>query len=269
MKKLLIGIFVLVVIVIAAAVVVPFFIPLDFVKEKITAGAEEATGRKLTIAGDFDLSILPRVRVKAGDVTFANAPGAKQANMLELAEMEIGLSLFPLLSGAVELTSFVLIDPVINLEVDAKGHPNWQFEEKEASADGDDKGEKSERSDDDGKSKGLNEVSLGDVRLVNGTVRFSDAQAGTSQEIKSINAEISLPSLDKTLTAGGSLVWNGEKIELTLKVDEPRALMEGASTGVQTAIKAAPVTLDYKGHGHQRQARRRGRRHYAQRSLDP
>ena len=249
MKKLLIGILILVVVVIAAAVVVPFFIPLDFVKEKIIAGAKDSTGRELTIAGDFDLSILPRVRVKAGDVTFANAPGAKQPNMLELAELEIGVSLFPLIGGQVEVTSFVLVDPVINLEVDAKGRPNWQFEEKEEGSDDDDKGDRGERraDDDDGRGKGLREVSLGDVRLVNGTVRFADLQAGTSQEITAINAEITLPSLDQTMTAGGSLVWNGEKIELSLQVDEPRALIEGASTGVQTAIKAAPVTLDYKG----------------------
>ena len=255
MKKLFIGILVLVVVVIAAAIVVPFFIPLDAVKEQITTRAEDATGRELTIAGDFDLSILPRVRVKAGDVTFANAPGAKQANMLELSELEVGLSLLPLLSGEVELTSFVLIDPVINLEVDAKGRPNWQFEEKESPEGADEKGEKGgqgERSDggagvSGGDSKGLREISLGDVRLVNGTVRFSDAKAGTSQEISSINAQISLPSLDQALTAAGSLVWNGESVELTLLVDEPRALMEGASMDVQTAIKAAPVTLDYKG----------------------
>ena len=108
MKKLLIGVLVLVVVVIAAAVIVPFFIPLDAIKEQITTRAEDATGRKLTIAGDFELSILPRVKIKASDVTFANAPGAKQANMLELAELEVGLSLFPLISGEVELTSFVL-----------------------------------------------------------------------------------------------------------------------------------------------------------------
>ena len=252
MKKLLIGIIALVVIVIAAAVIVPFFIPLDLVKEKIIAGAEDATGRKLTIAGDFDLSILPRVKVKAGDVTFANAPGGKQANMLELAELEVGLSLLPLLSGTVELTSFVLVDPVINLEVDANGRPNWQFEENESADDAGDKSEKSDSDNDDdgdgdGGSNRLSEVSLGDVRLVNGTVRFSDAQTGTSQEIKSINVAITLPSLDQAMNAAGSLAWNGETIELKLQVDEPRALMEGASTGVQTSIKAAPVSLDYKG----------------------
>ncbi len=246
MKKILIGILALVVLVIAAAVVVPFFIPLDAVKEQITTRAEDATGRKLTIAGDFDLSILPRVKVKASNVTFANAPGAKQPNMLELAELEVGLSLFPLISGQVEVSSFVLIDPVINLEVDAQGRPNWQFEEKGSSKDSGGKSEKSGGGD-GGESKGLREISLGDVRLVNGTVRFSDVQAGTSQEIQSINVQINLPSLDQTLTAGGSLAWNGETIELTLQVEEPRALMEGASTGVQIAIKATPLTLDYKG----------------------
>ncbi len=244
MKKLLIGILVLVVIVIAAAVVLPFFIPLDTVKAQITTRAEEATGRKLTIAGDFDLSILPRVRVKAGDVTFANAPGAQQANMLELEELEVGVALFPLISGEVEVSSFVLVEPVINLEVDANGRPNWQFEEKE-SPDDDDEEEARERDDDGG--KGLREISLGDVRLVNGTVRFTDLQAGTSQEIQSINAEINLPSLDQAMTAAGSLAWNGETIELSLQVDKPRALMDGATTAVATAIKSEPVTLDYKG----------------------
>ncbi len=223
--------------------IAPFFIPLDTVKEQITTRAKDATGRELTIAGDFDLSILPKVRLKAGDVTFANAAGAKQTNMLELAELEVGVSLFPLLSGQVEVSSFVLIDPVINLEVDANGKPNWQFEEKEASDDG---GEKSSDSD-GGDGGGLREISLGDVRLVNGTVRFADAQAGTSQEIQAINANINLPSLDQAMSADGSLAWNGETIELTLKVDQPRALMEGASTGVETSIKANPVSLDYKG----------------------
>lgn len=246
MKKILIGLLVLVVLIIGAAVIAPFFIPLDTIKEQITTRAEDATGRKLTIAGDFDLSILPKVRVKAGNVTFANAPGAKQANMLELAQLEVGLSLFPLISGQVEVSSFVLIDPVINLEVDAQGRPNWQFDEKGVSTGGDQKsGTRS--GGDSGDSKGLREISLGDVRLVNGTVRFSDAQAGISQEIQSINATINLPSLDQALTADGSLAWNGETINLTLKVDQPRALMEGATTGVETAIKSSPVTLDYKG----------------------
>lgn len=242
MKKVLIGILVLVVLIVGVAVIAPFFIPLETIKEQITTRAEDATGRKLTIAGDFDLSILPKIRVKAGDVTFANAPGGKQANMLELAQLEVGLSLFPLISGQVEVSSFVLVDPVINLEVDANGKPNWQFEEKEAS----EGGEKKDGSS-GGDGGGLREISLGDVRLVNGTVRFSDAQAGTNQEISAINATINLPSLDQAMTADGSLDWNGETIELTLKVDEPRALMEGSSTGVETAIKSSPVSLDYKG----------------------
>lgn len=251
MKKILIGILALVVVVVAVAVILPFFIPLDTVKAEITTRAEEATGRKLTIDGDFDLSILPRVRVKAGDVTFANAPGAKQANMVQLAELEVGLAIFPLLRKQVEVTSFVLVDPVINLEVDSKGRPNWQFDEKSSSpgaaGGADDQSAGGSDGGADGASKGLREISLGDVRLVNGTVRYADAQNGTNHEIQSINATINLPSLDSPLNADGSLVWNGEKVELALKVDEPRALMDGASTGVETSIKSRPVLFDYSG----------------------
>jgi len=56
MKKILIGLGVVVVLVIGAAVIVPMFIPVDVYKREIIAGIEKATGRKARIDGDFKLS---------------------------------------------------------------------------------------------------------------------------------------------------------------------------------------------------------------------
>ncbi|MGY8996204.1 MAG: hypothetical protein ACKVH7_07175, partial [Alphaproteobacteria bacterium] len=50
MRKFLIGLAVVVVLLIGAVVALPFFIPVDWVKEQAQTQASQATGRQLTIA---------------------------------------------------------------------------------------------------------------------------------------------------------------------------------------------------------------------------
>ena len=85
MKKLLIGIGAIVVLVIVAALVVPFVIPTETYKSQILAQIQEATGREARIDGDFSFTLLPRVKFVAGDVSLANAPGGKAKNMVSLS----------------------------------------------------------------------------------------------------------------------------------------------------------------------------------------
>jgi AsmA protein len=127
MKKVLIGLGILVGVVIVAAIVAPFFIPVDVIRDEIIAQTEKATGRKLSIEGPVKLSLLPSVAVEVNKVAFANAPGASAPQMASLSKMQVQLKLLPLLSREVAIDQFVLIDPVIDLEVDRNGRPNWQF----------------------------------------------------------------------------------------------------------------------------------------------
>jgi len=132
MKKLLIGLGVLVVIVIAAALVIPAFIPVEVYKTQIITQIEGATGRKAKIDGDFKLSILPRVEFVAGKVSLGNAKGGKAQDMMSLDKLTVRVGVFPLLSGNLEVDALVAEKPVINLEVDQQGRPNWQFDSAQA-----------------------------------------------------------------------------------------------------------------------------------------
>ena len=60
-------------------------------------------------------------------MTLANPPGSKSPQMVRLKAVEVELKVWPLLSGTLEVDRFVLIEPQIDLEVDAQGQPNWQF----------------------------------------------------------------------------------------------------------------------------------------------
>ena len=65
------------VLLIAAALVAPFFIDVNSYKPMILAEVKKATGRDLVIDGPIGLSILPVPKVSLTGVRFANVAGAK------------------------------------------------------------------------------------------------------------------------------------------------------------------------------------------------
>lgn len=241
MKKILIGVGALLVLVIAAALIVPAFIPVEVYKKEIIAGIEGATGRKARIDGDFKLSILPRVEFVAGKVSLGNAKGGRSANMMSLDRLTVRVGVFPLLSGNLEVDALVAEKPVINLEVDKAGHPNWQFGAAPAPAASKPSAAAA------GGGMGLGGLKLGDVRLVDGRVSYIDLKSGVEHRVDGINLKVSLPSLSSPMRAEGSIVWNKEQLTLTAVLSNPNAMLSGKSTNIDISLKSAPVTFSFKG----------------------
>ncbi len=244
MKKALVIIGAIVGLAIIALLAAPFLIPVETYKSELLAQVEKATGRKARIDGELSISLLPRVEFTAGKVSLGNVPGGKAPIMLSLGRLDVRVAVFPLLSGTVVIDSFVLEKPVINLEIDRQGRPNWVF----APAAGDGKPSASvDRQTTDEAGIGLAGLQLGEVRLVNGRIVYSDARTGTAYVVNDINMAVSLPSLTSPMTAGGSLVWNKEKIELKFGIENPDAFLKGTSTGLTFSVSSRPLNLDFKG----------------------
>ena len=251
MKKLLIVIGGLVVLVIAALLIAPMVIPVDTYKNEILAQVEKATGREARIDGDFGISLFPTVKFTAGKFSLANAKGGKADKMVSIEELNVQVVILSLISGNVVIDSFVLDKPVINLEVDVQGRPNWVF----TPVAGADAGKAAPEKKDAAPAKagggsgglGISGLKLGDVRLVDGRIAYSDAKIGDFQTVDAINMSVSLPSMTSPMAAKGSLVWNKEKIALVLGIDNPNAFLAGTQTGLNAAVAASTVKFDFKG----------------------
>lgn len=246
MKKFLLVLGGLLILVIGAALIVPFLLPVETYKAEIEKRALAATGRKLTIAGPVSFSLLPSLAVSARDVSFANAPGAANPNMALLDRLEIRLKLLPLLSGEVAIDSFVLEKASLNLETDRSGRGNWQFD-KAAAAPAQSGARPAQPSVQSGGGQLLSELRLGDVRLSNGRVSYRDGQSGKSYAADAVNLRLSLPDLDHPLQIDGGLTWNGKPITLGGQAAAPRALLEGKSSAFVLGIGSDLVKLNFKG----------------------
>jgi AsmA protein len=244
MKKVLIAVAALLAVVIVAAVAIPFFVPMETWKGEIERRATDATGRKLTIAGPVRLSIIPAVAVVANDVSFANAPGAEEPMMASLRKLEVQVRILPLLSGNLAIDRFVIDRPIIHLEVNRQGKPNWDF----ATANAEPSQAEPASPGSKGGGAGPSAIALGDVRLTHGTITYADARSAARYEASDIDASLKLADLDSPFKANGSFVWNGEKVALTGEVSRPSAIMAGRNSNVGLTIDSKPLRFTFEGH---------------------
>lgn len=255
MKKLAIWVGVvvgvLVVLVAVAALVAPSMIPVDTYKDRLLAEVKSSTGRDMRIDGPVHISILPHIALDASKVSLSNAPGAQTKDMLTLGKLQVELGLIPLLTGTVVVDRFVLVDPVIALEVDKQGRANWEFtpakpvpgQPAPAAA------PKPAAPPPAGASNlgALESIHLGDVRLENGTVSYLDQRSGDREVIDKINMSVSLPDFDLPFKANGSAQYRSVVINLKLAVDKMRDFVEKQGTPVTASVASDVLNFDFKG----------------------
>ena len=206
-KRLLIGGGGIVALLVAALVALPALIDVNSYKPLIVSQVKTATGRDLVIDGPISLSLLPTPTVSVTGVKFFNAPGSKNANMVEVKSVTVKPSLLALLGGSIEVSEVTLVEPKIVLEINAEGKPNWEFtpsvaEAKPAAA----------------KPSTPRPLSLGRLTIDNGTLIFSDSKAGLSVVADKANFTASAGSIDGPYSLAGGASINGAPLKLDLAV---------------------------------------------------
>jgi len=93
----------------------------------LSSSVKEATGRDLKITGPVSLGIFPSISVKAEQVSLSNTSWASNPNLLTLKQIELKISLLPLLGGNVEISSIGLQGLELNLQTNKAGNGNWHL----------------------------------------------------------------------------------------------------------------------------------------------
>lgn len=125
--RILVGLFAVVVVLVSIALagLAVFFEPNEY-KPQIDAAIERAIGREVNIDGPIRLSFFPRLGVRTGHVTVANAPGFGSQPIAEIKSAAASIRLLPLLAGQVRVGTVSLNDLRLRLTRHRDGHSNWQ-----------------------------------------------------------------------------------------------------------------------------------------------
>ena len=112
--KILIGLGVLVIIVVAAVFSLPFLVDLNKYQDQYKPLLEEALNRKVQMQ-DIRLTIWPRIGARVAGFAVLDDPVFGATPFTSLTSLEVGVKLRPLLSGKVEVEDITLRDPVITV----------------------------------------------------------------------------------------------------------------------------------------------------------
>ncbi len=242
MRKLIIGLSILLAALVAAAFILPGLIPASVYKDKITEQVSNALGREVTIAGEVKLSILPTITAKANTVQIANDDGFSDQAFATMDSLQAKVKLWPLFKKQVEITEFKLVNPTISLEKTKDGRVNWVFGVEQA--------EPLKKPETgfarDGRYTDL-EIALGVFSLDNGTVNYSDAFSGTQYNLRAVNMKLTMPGLDKPVTAKGDLVVNDTALDIEFSLDTPKSFLNGKAAPVLFKLKSSLGNLTAKG----------------------
>lgn len=228
------------------AVAVPFLISSDAVKKSISDQITHWTGRTFTFAGDAKLRLFPYLTVRLQDVRLANPSGMGDEPFIA-AEVMIGkLEILPLLAGRLRFAEFRLVNPTINLAVDAAGNPNWILDQGVVGTLAA-KGDSELPGDDPAPPTPRAEVTLGRFLVRDGTVNFADARSGADEVLSDVDIDVNWRSTADVARGNGSFAWRGEPVAFRGEISAPLTLLAGGDSPLRVAVEAAPANLTFDG----------------------
>lgn len=125
LKRLLLIIGVLLLLAVGGiAVFVATFNPNDY-KGRIEQLVKAKTGRTLTLGGNIQLAIYPRLGLRLNDVSLSNPPGFGQKPFARVKQASLYVELLPLLKRRLVVDKVVIDGLDLALERNAKGVANW------------------------------------------------------------------------------------------------------------------------------------------------
>ncbi|NCF69895.1 MAG: AsmA family protein [Chloroflexi bacterium] len=158
-------------------------------KPRIAKVVEDATGRKLTLAGDIDLEVGLSPTLVVEDVSFQNATWGSRPELAKLKRLEIQIALLPLILKRIAVKKIILVSPDILIETDSSGKSNLDFETEEG-------GESQEPKDK--KNARFPRVALLQALLENSRITFKDGTSArtyvlTGQTLRSTSKDYDSP----------------------------------------------------------------------------
>ncbi|HPG88278.1 MAG TPA: AsmA family protein [Hyphomicrobium sp.] len=235
--------------------------PSELIRTTIARQVKEKTGRDLIVSGPAAFSFYPGLGVTLQDVSLSGPPGS-QGNLVTMASLDVNIKTMPLINRNVEVRRIVVRQPVFDLRVDKAGKKNWNFAEllppiRYAQADvapdtATDVAPPSAFEGNRGISlpKSLNDIDhlqFDDVRIEDGTVRYTDDRSGKSQEVSAINVKLALQSLQAPLTVIGDLGWHGEKLDFNAKLTSAKAILEERPARLVVAAQNRHLNSSFDG----------------------
>lgn len=232
-------------------------------KSDISLLAQERLGRKLAINGDARLGISFSPTLIVNDVELANADWASQPQMVKVGSLEIKLALLPLLKRQVVIDNITLQNPVINLEINDDGTPNWNMFESSTTV----SPQQVQLIKDQAVASGLVDMKTADkaaemvqknpaslalagfaaqnILIENGQFSLANHQTGSYLQVDLLKFALKAPNIDADINTEFDVLINGQNVQGTAVLGSLNKILAGTEDyPINVSLSAYGVSAD-------------------------
>ncbi len=217
----------------AACIALPFVVPLSAYQAEIEAAGTRATGRVLKIDGPLRITLFPALGVEARAVSLANVPGGVAAHLADVDDVRVALRVLPLLQGRIDIAAIALVHPQLHFEVDKNGEANWTLARLHT-------GQKQA-------AHLPSDLHIESIAIDNGHVSYSNAHSGISRTLDDVQAALTLPLTDRSVSIHGSFSELDTAFSFGAGLRDTRALLAGVTTEVSLSLASSVLTSSFTG----------------------
>jgi uncharacterized protein involved in outer membrane biogenesis len=203
-------------------------------KPLVAQMVEDATGRKLSLAGDFNIKFGFQPRLAMTDVALANASWGSQPQMLEIQKLQARVRLLPLLVRTLDVRLIHLDGIRVLLEKGPNAEHNWSFPPE----------------DDPDDSPGIftpNTIKLGRARIENLNFISLESDIGPPTRAAIANLEMKRLANEDALTLTLQADYNGQPVTLSGKTGLLAAIFEHRPFPLQLTGELAKASVKIDG----------------------
>ncbi len=192
--------------------------PTEAIERQLIAAFKARTGRDLVVHGGASLSFYPVAGVTLTDISVSGPQDAGDEPLLRIAKLRLKVPLWPLLQRQLVVEELIVERPQVRLITGTDGSRNWQFDARLPLPAGGDGAagaavaeEAAQSAVGDTASSGAADghptgPSLGNIRVVDGTVEVADRRHDRRESFADINVQLNLESVDRPLNSQGRCV---------------------------------------------------------------
>jgi AsmA protein len=206
-------------------------LPREMLKTQIGQQIAGWTGREVSLSGEPQIDIFPKLSVTLNDVQVSGPADMTDAEIVSMDRLTGTIRLLPLIIGRVEIDSFTMEHPLVRLVRDEQGRRNWAFDAGAAAL----------------QLAFAGDVPLGVFHVEGGTLVYEDRSTGETERFDSVDLTVEWTSVRTSLAVDGTGIWRGEQVMLSANAEAPFAFLNGAVTPFEARVESAPISMIFTG----------------------
>ena len=220
-------------VVVLGAALAPWTFSGTAVRQEIARQVSETVGLIMEGQGRTTLALLPRPRIKVSDVVIRDRDGTLR---MQAGLLRGDLRILPIFAGRLELSSVTLVEPQLDIDIDAKPLASDSAIVRAAEA----RPASPEAEIADG-------TRLGQVSIQHGSAHIRSASRSLDAQLQDLDLTLDWRSLREPAGVKVNFRWNDEAVEVAAWVGKPADLLRGDNSPVSVKIDSPSLVLSANG----------------------